>query len=104
VWSHNGREIQASNSDTYRIASIAHSDSGEYRCKAKRGEVPFNTEESDAYSLQVSGKHLYILHHLPGYIMSYISTTPSPVKSPFNASIHFVTDSRFNIKSRQNNE
>ena len=67
VWSHNGKEIPAANSDTYRIASIVHSNNGEYRCKAKRGEGPFYTEESDAYSLQVSGKHLYILHHLPGY-------------------------------------
>ncbi|XP_072223487.1 basement membrane-specific heparan sulfate proteoglycan core protein isoform X2 [Leuresthes tenuis] len=67
VWFHNEKEIQAANSDTYRIAPIVHSSSGEYRCKAKRGEGPFYSEESDAYSLQVSDPPTPILKQLTGW-------------------------------------
>ncbi|KAM4562324.1 basement membrane-specific heparan sulfate proteoglycan core protein [Odontesthes bonariensis] len=67
VWYHNGTEIQASNNDTYSIASIVHSNSGEYRCKAKRGEGPFYTEDSDLYSLQVSDPPTPTLKQLTGW-------------------------------------
>ncbi|XP_053280695.1 titin isoform X2 [Pleuronectes platessa] len=51
-WYHNGTKIQAL--DTYTIASIDHSNSGEYFCKAKRGRGQFYTEQSETTSVQVS--------------------------------------------------
>lgn len=64
LWYHNGNEIQAPNS-VYTIVSIDHPDSGEYKCKAKRGKGPFYTEESKTTTLQVSGKlnELCMLSH-----------------------------------------
>ncbi|XP_044207545.1 obscurin [Thunnus albacares] len=54
LWYHNGNEIQGFNNDTYNINSLAHPNSGQYRCKAKRGKEPFFTEESETTTLQVS--------------------------------------------------
>ncbi|XP_017270631.1 basement membrane-specific heparan sulfate proteoglycan core protein isoform X2 [Kryptolebias marmoratus] len=54
VWYHNGKEIHSPSNDTYSIPSLAISNSGEYYCKAKRGETPFYTEKSDTLTLQVS--------------------------------------------------
>ncbi|XP_044065660.1 basement membrane-specific heparan sulfate proteoglycan core protein isoform X2 [Siniperca chuatsi] len=53
LWYHNGT-IQPPNNNTYTINSVKHSNNGEYHCKAKRGKGPFNTEESEKTSLQVS--------------------------------------------------
>lgn len=61
LWYHNENEIAASNTDTYMIKAITLSNSGQYHCKAKRG--PFYTEKSDPMSLQVSGKHTFVLCH-----------------------------------------
>ncbi|XP_034392960.1 titin-like isoform X2 [Cyclopterus lumpus] len=55
LWYHKGTvEIQATTDNTYTIASIDHTNSGPYHCKAKRGKEPFYTEESDTTPLQVS--------------------------------------------------
>lgn len=57
LWYHNGNEIQASNNNNaYTIDDIDHPNSGQYRCKAKRGKGPFYTEDSETATLQVSGK------------------------------------------------
>ncbi|KAM9341839.1 Fc receptor-like protein 5 [Pholidichthys leucotaenia] len=54
VWYHNGKEIQVSHSNTYKIPSIAHDNSGDYYCKAKRGKDPFYTDASESTNLDVS--------------------------------------------------
>nr|XP_020471855.1 titin-like isoform X4 [Monopterus albus] len=54
LWYHNGNKIKELKTNTYTIASIAHSNSGQYHCKAKRGTGPFYTQESDKISLQIS--------------------------------------------------
>ncbi|KAM9752167.1 Fc receptor-like protein 5 isoform 2-T2 [Menidia menidia] len=54
VWYHNGKEISAPSIGTYSLAPMSHSDSGEYQCKAKRGEGQFYTDISETKSLLVS--------------------------------------------------
>ncbi|XP_061592055.1 obscurin [Cololabis saira] len=62
VWYQKKKEISGSN--TFRIPSLGPSDSGDYHCKAKRGQNPFYTEDSDVASLQVSDPPTPILKHL----------------------------------------
>uniref|UniRef100_A0A3Q3JJ02 Ig-like domain-containing protein n=1 Tax=Monopterus albus TaxID=43700 RepID=A0A3Q3JJ02_MONAL len=57
LWYHNGNKIKELKTNTYTIASIAHSNSGQYHCKAKRGTGPFYTQESDKISLQISDRN-----------------------------------------------
>ncbi|KAK5923718.1 hypothetical protein CgunFtcFv8_000663 [Champsocephalus gunnari] len=52
LWYHNNTEIQTSDPN-FRV-DINHSKSGQYHCKAKRGNSPFFTEVSEATTLQVS--------------------------------------------------
>uniref|UniRef100_A0AAQ4Q223 Ig-like domain-containing protein n=1 Tax=Gasterosteus aculeatus aculeatus TaxID=481459 RepID=A0AAQ4Q223_GASAC len=54
LWYHDGTEVQPSSVGTYTIASIDHTHSGKYHCKAKRANGPFYTEESDTTALHVS--------------------------------------------------
>ncbi|XP_049611138.1 B-cell receptor CD22 isoform X2 [Syngnathus scovelli] len=54
VWYHNDVQIQGSFKDSHQIVSLALSHSGRYHCKAKRGQSPFYTEQSDTSTLQVS--------------------------------------------------
>uniref|UniRef100_A0A3Q3LP34 Immunoglobulin superfamily member 1-like n=1 Tax=Mastacembelus armatus TaxID=205130 RepID=A0A3Q3LP34_9TELE len=54
LWYHNGKEIPQSAKNTYTIDSLSHSSSGQYHCKAKRGDVPFSTQESEKISLQIT--------------------------------------------------
>ncbi|KAK5863617.1 hypothetical protein PBY51_000637 [Eleginops maclovinus] len=52
IWYHNDKEILGSNQNIQ--IGVSHSESGQYHCKAKRGESPFFTENSEATTLQVS--------------------------------------------------
>uniref|UniRef100_A0A3P8S437 Ig-like domain-containing protein n=1 Tax=Amphiprion percula TaxID=161767 RepID=A0A3P8S437_AMPPE len=54
LWYHNGREIPAADRNMYTIEPVAHSDNGQYHCKAKRGKDQFYTEESEPTHLRVS--------------------------------------------------
>ncbi|XP_061552397.1 titin-like [Phycodurus eques] len=54
LWYHNDKEVQGCHNNNCKIVSLALSDSGQYHCKAKRGESPFYTEQSKTLSLQVS--------------------------------------------------
>ncbi|XP_037136662.1 titin isoform X2 [Syngnathus acus] len=54
VWYHNDTQIQGSFTDSHRIVPLALSHSGRYHCKAKRGQSPFYTEQSETSTLQVS--------------------------------------------------
>ncbi|XP_077430957.1 cell adhesion molecule CEACAM5 isoform X3 [Vanacampus margaritifer] len=54
LWYHDDKEIQGSRNNSYTIVSLALSDSGRYHCKAKRGQSPFYTEQSETSTLQVS--------------------------------------------------
>lgn len=59
IWEHNSTAIDTFGS-TYHIDSLDYSHSGNYQCKAKRGEDPFFTDKSAAISLLVSGKILHL--------------------------------------------
>ncbi|KAM6983048.1 cell adhesion molecule CEACAM5 [Tautogolabrus adspersus] len=52
LWFHDNKEIHASSS--YTINPIGHINSGRYHCQAKRGTVPFYSEDSATTDLQVS--------------------------------------------------
>ncbi|XP_077369722.1 obscurin-like protein 1 [Festucalex cinctus] len=54
LWYHDDKEIQGSLKNSSTIVSLALSDSGRYHCKAKRGQSPFYTEQSETSTLQVS--------------------------------------------------
>ena len=43
-------------SSSYNISSATSSDSGTYKCKAKRGTTAFNTEYSEDRTLQIYGE------------------------------------------------
>ncbi|KAM6924864.1 hemicentin-1-like [Xenentodon cancila] len=64
VWYHSKKEISAPSSNTFTIPSLSLSNSGDYHCKAKRGQTPFYTEDSDVLSLQVSDPPTPILTQL----------------------------------------
>ncbi|XP_041860410.1 obscurin [Melanotaenia boesemani] len=67
VWYHNGKDIPAPNNDAYTIASVGHSNSGDYHCKAKRGPDPFYTAASESITLQVSDPPTPTLKLLSGW-------------------------------------
>ncbi|XP_060912675.1 obscurin [Labrus mixtus] len=53
LWFHDGKEIHASSS-IYTINPVGHPNKGQYHCQAKRGKIPFYSEESTPTVLQVS--------------------------------------------------
>ncbi|XP_051914558.1 titin isoform X3 [Hippocampus zosterae] len=54
MWYHNDKQIPGSLENSFRIISLTVSDSGRYHCKAKRGQNPFYTEQSETSMLEVS--------------------------------------------------
>ena len=93
-WYHNSSKIQQS-SNAVTIRSLDHSDSGEYHCKAKRGQSPFYTEETDTITLQVSGECIFMLspariHINRGRIMALCIHLHEPVCTLWMDVLYFV--------------
>ena len=55
LWYKDGTPLSNSGS-SYNISSATSSDSGTYKCMAKRGTTAFNTDYSEVHSLQISGE------------------------------------------------
>ncbi|KAM4571549.1 basement membrane-specific heparan sulfate proteoglycan core protein isoform 1-T1 [Fundulus diaphanus] len=65
-WHHNGKRVSSITINTYRIDSVTHASSGEYRCLAKRRTL--RTDESVTASLKVSDPPTPILKLLSPWL------------------------------------